>query len=59
MFYSFDDLLPAKATAKSGWKQKLTGWVGADAVPVPEPGTMLLFGTGLIALAGIGRKIRK
>lgn len=29
---------------------------GSAPSPVPEPATMLLVGTGLIAIAGIGRK---
>ena len=32
-------------------------WVVADAAPVPEPTTMLLFGTGLVGL--VGSRLRK
>jgi hypothetical protein len=28
----------------------------SSTAPIPEPATMLLFGTGLIGMAGIGRK---
>ena len=30
--------------------------IGSDAAPVPEPSTMLLFGTGLIGFIGYGRR---
>jgi hypothetical protein len=40
----------------SGW---LGGHKNGDIPPVPEPATMLLFGSGLIGLAGFRRKYRK
>jgi hypothetical protein len=33
-----------------------SAWVGSEGTPIPEPATMLLIGSGLIGLAGYGRK---
>jgi len=36
-----------------------TGWAGDGTTPVPEPASLTLFGSGLVALAGMIRRRRK
>lgn len=53
-------LLPANATAGK-FKKNPSLQIETSDVPIttPEPGTMILFGIGLIGTALIGRKIKK
>lgn len=53
-------LLPANATAGK-FEGNPSSLIETSDVPIatPEPGTMILFGIGLIGTALIGRKIKK
>ena len=48
--------------ADDGYSPSIGAWVSAplgEPQPTPEPATMFLFGTGLIALAGFRRKLKE
>jgi len=60
--YTFSSVVDNRiALSEEGWTIGYSPWCANDvtlggSAPVPEPATMLLFGSGLIGLAGFGRR---
>ncbi len=56
--YSIDGIVKVLNLSDMNGKKAQSQLIG-EAAPVPEPTTMLLFGTGLIGLAGMARRRQK
>lgn len=55
----YDEVLLPEEWKEGSFGGGLSHKVGFGVTPVPEPSTMLLLGSGLIGIAGFGRKFRK
>ena len=55
--YDFDLFFAERHTSASNFKMETS--IALNSNPVPEPTTLLLFGTGIMGLAAVGRRIKR
>lgn len=51
--------VPWKWEDNDGYTYLIIGYIAESTNPIPEPTTMLLFGSGLLSLAGFRRRFKK